>query len=202
MAQFTLTWDNTDVAANPNATGQVAAWSVAGQDNWDTSGFTPDPLTVNDKMAVSPNLADNIVYDFLVFANCSDGGGAVNDNGIQQAINFACLYPSFVTTQTASTITIDVTGLSITKARITLRKASDNSAVYGPTIVMKVVDTISVSVGGLTAGTNYYWQVELYAVANNVELKSDICSPYPITTDAAPVCAPVTSFTVSSIEIP
>lgn len=211
MAQFTLNWDNTAVLAHPNSTGQRASYrqkSVGGA--WITVGFTPtNDLPKTATTTDSPNsLLTNVVYEFKIESLCTVGGPTINDNGIREAIEFACITPVTGVTETTSTITLDVTGLDITKARFTLRKASDNTIVYGPTTVNRIGDSIMLQAVGLTGSTNYYWQVELYATVNLIEVISSqvnylgvVCSPYPITTDAPAICDPITSLSVSSIEI-
>jgi hypothetical protein len=201
MAQFNFNWL---VFPDPNSTGQRASYrqkSVGGA--WITAGFTP----ANDLSAVatstqSPVLLDNIVYEFKIENLCAVGGPTINDNGIIEALKFACIAP--VTSQDfeSADISIDVTGLDITKARFTLRLASNNNIVSGPTTVTRIGNSISHSVTGLADATNYYWQIELIATVNSIEVVSPaICSPYPFTTDADPTCDPVTALDVSSIEI-
>jgi hypothetical protein len=210
MAQFVLTWDNTAVLANSNATAQRALYrvkSVGGA--FSSTGFTPtNDLAKSATTSTSPVLSSNIVYEFKVQAICTENGPTDNDNGIVEKISFQCIVPDTEVTATTSNISIDVTGLDITKAKFTLKKSSDNSVVYTGTI-NRVGDSVSTTATGLTGSTNYYWQVELYATVNSIDVVSSggsflgaACGPYPITTSAPPVCNPVTSVDVSSIEIP
>jgi hypothetical protein len=89
-----------------------------------------------------------------------------------------------------------------------LRKALDNSIVGTPTIINKTGSSISFSSSFLDSNTNYYWQIELYSIVNNIEVVSSNSdyvgssfSPYPFKTDPPAICDPVTSLTVSSIEV-
>lgn len=208
--QFTLQWNNASVLANPNATAQTALYrqkSVGGA--FISVGFTPtNPLAKTVNTVDSPNtLLDNVVYEFKVQSVCTLNGPVDNDNGVREIIGFACITPTVTKGETQGTISLSVAGTDITKARVTLRRSSDNSQV-SQNIVNAVGNTISFTQTGLTAGTNYYWQVELYATINGVEvISSDSnylgspCSPYAFATDALAVCDPVTSLTVDSIEI-
>jgi len=209
MAQFTLEWDATQVITNPNATGQRVLYKEVGNSTWLDTGFTPaNPLPTTANTVQFPVPEDNIVYEFIVEASCSVNGPTGNDNGPQELISFACITPTITKTDIASTISLDVTDLDITKARLTLRTAAN--VLVGPAVVAnRVGSTISTTKTGLTGSTNYYWQVELYATVQNVEVKSSdqgylgmACSPYPFTTDAPPVCDPITAVTLTSVEIP
>lgn len=212
MAQFTLNWINTAVLASANATGQRASYrkkSVG--DPWITAGFSPaNDLTTADVTADSPNsLDENCVYEFKVECLCEEGGPTINDNGIEEGIVFECLVPNTSQSETGASISLDVTGLDITKGRFTLRLAADNSIVSAATIVNRIGDTITRTVTGLTSGTNYYWQFELYATVNALEVISSspsylgsVCSPYPFNTEESEVCDAVESLDVSSVEIP
>lgn len=208
--QFTLLWNNSSVLANPNATAQTALYrqkSVGGA--FISTGFTPsNPLAKSVNTVDSPNtLLDNVVYEFKVQAVCTLNGPSDNDNGVREIIGFACITPTLSQEETEATISLDVSGTDIVKARFTLRRSSDNTQV-AQSVVNAVGSTISLTETGLTAGTNYYWQVELYATINGVEVISSSsdylgspCSPYAFATDALAVCDPVTSLTVDSIEI-
>ena len=209
MAQISLNWDNTGVLSNTNVTGQKASYASRSAGAWVTIGFTPSNImakTVNS--ALSPNtLVDNVVYQFKVEAICTVGGPTINDNGIREIISFSCLSPTLTHDVYTGTISLDVTSTDITKARFTLKKASDNTIVFGPTIVSKTLFTITQTIAGLAPSTNYYWTVELYAIVNSVEVISSstdylgtVCSPYPFRTSDEPTCNPVTSGTISSIQ--
>lgn len=208
-SQFKLDWVSSFVSANPNSTGQRASYrrkSVGGA--FITTGFTPsNDLSTSANTVNSPSLLDNVVYEFKIEAICAVNGPTINDNGIQEILGFACIVPVLTKTETSVTITLDVTNTDITKARLTLRKSSDNSLVDLST-VNTVSNSITKTVTGLVADTNYYWQVELVAVLQGVEVYSSdsnylgsICSPYVVKTDASVVCSPVTSIVVTSIEI-
>jgi len=210
-AQFTLDWSSTNVQANPNATAQRAAYrykAVGG--SFITTGFTPaNDLAKTAITADSPSLDDNKVIEFEILTICTVSGPTTNDNGIQEAINFACITPALTNAETQSQIVITLTGLDITKARLTLKKASDNSIVLAPTIVNKVSNAVTYTKTGLVGSTNYYWEIELYATVQGVEVKSSdagylgiSCSPYAFTTSAPSVCAPVTAMDITSVEIP
>lgn len=212
MAQITLDWDNSNILDNPNIISQRASYRprTAGGP-FITVGFIPsNDMDKTVITADTPNtLSDNIVYEVKVEAICTVNGPTINDNGVQEFISFACLTPVLTKTSTTANITLNVSGLDITKARFTLRRASDNLIMTGPTVVARVGTTISLDKTGLVGSTGYYWQVELYATINSTEVISSsstylgtICSPYPFTTDAPPVCDPITAVTVTSIEIP
>lgn len=211
MAQFILTWDNTAVLASSNATAQRALYrqkSIGG--SFISAGFTPtNDLAKSAITTTTPVLSSNLVYEFKIQSICAQNGPTDNDNGIRELIAFACITPTVSQATTTATASLNVTGTDITKARFTLKKSSDNSIVYGPTIINRSVNTIATTATGLVGSTNYYWQIELYANINLVEIISSgsdfigtVCGPYTTTTDVPPVCNPVTSVTVTSVEIP
>lgn len=194
MGQFTLSWDNSDVAASPNATGQRVSYrqkSVGGA--WIDTGFNPNnDLGVNDNTAVSPTILNNVVYEFKVEALCASGGPTLNDNGIQEEIAFACIAPTIQNTDVTSQITLNLANTDITKVRFTLRKVSDNTVAHGPMDIVRIGNIVTTVAASLAPSTNYYWQVILFANINGGEVNSGqagyinaVCGPYVITTDAA-----------------
>jgi len=173
MGNINLNWDNSAVVANPNATEQNAKKrkkSVGGP--YDQIGFTPaNPMATSVNAAVSA-VTDNIIYEYLVDAICAVGGPIPNINGIQEGINFACFNPSLTSDNGSVSVSLNVTGLDITKARFYLYKASDDSLVGGPTVANRIGTTISTSFTGLLPSTNYYLKYEMYATVNAVEVVS------------------------------
>jgi len=210
MAQFTLVWIADQLITNVNAIGQTVSYrqkSVGG--SWLTAGFAPaNPLSNVVETVESPVLTDNIVYEFKVECNCTENGPTPNDNGIQEGINFACIAPTFELFPTQINVIVDVTGTDITKARFVMRRADNNNIVHGPNTVNRIGDTVELLHTVLTPATNYYVQIDLLATINTIEVISNAsnqlgtaCSPYPVATEAAPVCDPITALTVSSIEV-
>lgn len=210
MSQFTLIWNNSALLVSSNALTQTAEYRyrlVGGA--YISTGFSPtNPLAKAATTTDSPTLDDNKVIQFKIQTDCTTGGPSDNDNGLQEVINFIEIIPTITKTDTTANITIDATGTDITKARLTLRKASDNSIV-DQIIVNKVSNNIIRPITGLSYSTNYYWQVEFYANVNSIEVLSSapsyngvVFSPYPFTTNAPAVCDPVTSVTVTSVEVP
>jgi len=215
MAQFTLTWDNTDVIGNTNVTGQRASYQVHGGSSWTSTGFTPaNDLTTSAKTTDTPVLLDNVVYAFKVEAICTVGGLVPNDNGFPEGIAFACITPTLTVGQNSCLISIDVTGTSITAVRLTLIRSTDNAVLINKFRVNRVsgANTISFNKTGLTTdadGVPYYWQYELYAtimvngapievISSAPNYRNSMCSPYPFTTTALPQCDSVTGLTVSA----
>lgn len=209
MAEFTLIWKNTDLMTSTNSLSETALYrykSVGG--TYINAGFTPaNNLNTDVNTVDSPVLDNNRVVEFKISTNCTASGPTDNDNGVQEAMEFNAILPTITKTDSSSNITIDVTNTDINKARFTLRKSIDNSIV-SQVIVDKIGTSITLNKTGLDYNTNYYWQTELYSVLNNVEIKSSDMdyvgkpfSPYPFTTNNPPVCDPVTSLTVTSIEI-
>lgn len=197
MGVFTLNWDNTLLLANANSIAQRASYrrkDVGGA--WITGGFTPlnDMLkTVNT--ALSPNLLDNVLYEFRVQGICTVGGPTINTNGVKEQIGFACIVPSMSQTDVAATASINTTGLNITKVIFTLRRLSDNVIVGGPTTITVVGNLAQTTMTGLTDTTGYYWQIQLIAVVEGVEVVSSaieylgtVCGPYTFDTTAPPAC--------------
>lgn len=215
MSQFTLQWDNSSVLNNNNAIGQRASYrsrTVGG--DYIATGFSPNNDLAKSAITTdTPVLLDNVVYQFKVETLCTVNGPTINDNDIQEAISFNCISPNITVTTTHAEFNLDVTGTDIIKIRVVTRRASDSviidtsiSTRISNNVYYQVYDPLKVSTL-LTPGTNYYFQIELYALVNNVEVKSssvqflgETCSPYPFTTLTPPVCDPLTSITVTSIQ--
>ncbi len=165
MAQFTPTWFNNAVIISANALNQIISYrqkSVG--DPWITLGFTPaNPLPIWASSATSPILPDNKIFEFKVEAICTVGGPTINTNGIQEAIDFACIVPDLDTTNTTATITVDLTGTDITKVNFVLKKTSDNSIAMGATTVNRSGNSATISAPSLLPGTSYYWQTFYYS---------------------------------------
>lgn len=192
MAQFTLNWFAAPVMVNPNATGQRAVYrqkSIGGA--FLSTGFTPaNDLPKTQQSVTSPVLANNIIWEFKVQALCTDGGPTDNDNGIIEALKFFCIVPTVVFGAEDSTISINKTGLDITKARFVCKLQSNNAIVFGPVTSVPVGNGISATATGLDPNEDYYWEYELYSTVNGVEIISSAsgqlnasCGPYNFTTD-------------------
>lgn len=206
-AQFNLTWDNTDVNASSNSLHQRASYrqkSVGG--SFITTGFTPaNDMAKTVNAATTPStLLFNAVYEFKVENLCTVGGPTINDNGVREAIQFSCINPTTDQDHDSASISVNLTGLDITKVKFTLKKASDNTIVAS-SLVVKSGTSVAYNATGLTPTTNYYWQIELYANVNSVEVISSQaayldqpCSPYPFTTEANPTCAPITAALITA----
>ena len=193
MAQFTLNWFAAPVMVNPNATGQRAVYrqkSIGG--SFLTTGFTPaNDLPKTQESVTSPVLANNIIWEFKVQALCTEGGPIDNDNGIIEALKFFCIVPTVTFGAEDSTISINKTGLDITKARFVCKLQSNNAIVFGPVTANPVGNGISATATGLDANEDYYWEYELYSTVNGIEIISsasgqlnDTCGPYNFTTEA------------------
>lgn len=197
MGVFTLNWDNAAVLISANAIGQRAGYrrkDVGG--SWITAGFTPaNDLLKTAITALSPDLLVNVVYEFRVQGICTTGGPTINTNGVQEQIGFECITPTTSQSDIAATASINTTGLNITKVRFTLRKTSDNSIVSAATTVTVVSNLAQRTATGLTASTSYYWQIELIAVIDGIEVFSSagaylggVCGPYTVVTTAPAAC--------------
>lgn len=209
MAQFELNWFNAAVLISPNAISQRALYrqkSVGGA--FISTGFTPaNDLPKTASQTLSPDLAENVIWEFKVQAICTEGGPTDNDNGIIELLEFECLTPILSQDVDSATITLNVLGLDITKARFTLHFASDNTVADGPTTVNKVGNSISYTATGIDPGTDYYWEIELYSTVGGVEIVSSsldqlgfACQSDVFSTDED-ICAPCTDLDVSSIEL-
>lgn len=173
MATLYLSWDNALILAEPNVTAQRAYQrlrSVGGA--YSTAGFDP----AND-FAPAVNTAEftaaivNRAYEIKVAAICTTGGPTDNSNGVIEQIAFGCVEPEFEATGTTIDVQINIPDTDITKARLVLKKQSDNSVVSTVT-VNKVADAIDHEFSGLTGNTGYYLEVEFYATVGGVEVIS------------------------------
>lgn len=184
--QFTLTWDSSKVVFSSNATAQTALYrrkSVGGA--YISAGFTPaNNMAKTVEAALSPVLLDNVIYEFKVQTICTVHGPTNDRNGIQEAINIACILPVVTHTSSQTTITIDVTNTDITKARFVLRKVSDDTIASPSVVVTRIGNSIASTAIGLIAATSYYWQINLYSTVNGIEVIGTTCSPYNVTTSA------------------
>jgi hypothetical protein len=210
MAQFTLNWDNTPILTSGNVLNQTASYrekSLGG--SYITTGFTPSNTLSKTVTSVdSPILEDNKIYQFKIESNCTVNGPTINQNGVQEGIVFSCLIPTVTKTSTSSQIVLNVANTDITKARFTLRKTSDSSIVLADTVVNRVGTTITCSKSsGLLASTIYYWQYDLYATINGVEVISSTnsyigskCSPYSFLTEESEVlCSTIDSVVATNL---
>jgi hypothetical protein len=196
MSQFKLDWFSAPAMVNPNAIGQRALYrqrSLGG--SFISTGFTPANNLLKTTQSVnSPILAANKIWEFKVQTLCTTGGPVDNDNGIQESLEFACINPTIIWTDTTSMISLNILGLDITKARFTLRLTGDNSIVFGPVTTLPVGNGIAATATGLEPQTSYYWQYELYSTVNGTEIISSssdqlgtVCGPYTFSTDESPV---------------
>jgi hypothetical protein len=209
LALFNLNWFNAAVLVNPNSVSQRVSYrqkSVGGV--FSTTGFTPaNDLPKTASSATSPVLAENKIWQFRVQCICTVGGPTSNDNGDIEGFKFICITPTLSQTTTTATITLNVLGLDITKARFTLHLESDDSVVSGPTVVNVAANSITYTATGLTPGTTYYWETELYTTLNGVEiissdadqLNTSCMSIDFLTTED--ICVPCTAITATAIEV-
>lgn len=199
MALLTLNWDNTLVLASANATGQRASKrikSVGGA--FSTLGFNPANDLLKTAVTTDATVDANKVYEFMIQAICISGGPTMNTNGLQEGIVFQCIEPSFDETNTTIDVVVNLAGLDITKIRVRLKKQSDDSLV-GTVTANKIGTIATASFSGLTASTDYYVEIELYATVNGVEVISsaaeylnEVCGGnidgYQVSTTANPSC--------------
>jgi hypothetical protein len=208
MAQFNLTWFNTAVIINPNATGQRVSHrqkSVGGA--FTTAGYTPaNDLPKTASAAQSPALTDNVVWEFKVEALCTVGGPTINDNGLQEGLKFACLVPTLSWDTEEATISLNVANTDITQATFVLHLAADDSVVSGPTTVARTGTVITHTVTGLDPDTEYYWEFIEYAIVDGSQIASNdagqlgaSCESVNFTTDED-TCAPITDITAEATE--
>lgn len=221
-----LSWDNTAILAEANVIAQRAYYrikTVGGA--FLSTGFSPanDLSTAITFTELTP-VVQNKVYEFKVIAICTAGGPTDNSNGIIEQIAFACIEPVFTNVTTSVIdVVINIPTTDITKARLRLKKQSDNSVVSTAT-VNKIANAITHSFTGLDDNTGYYLEVEFYAVVGGIEVISSsvsylgaVCggnvSGYQATTDAIPVyyqyeavsydcgtCTPAGTFIVESLN--
>lgn len=200
MATINMTWDNTAVNASPNAIGQRVSKrlkSVGGA--YDTVGFNPaNDMAKTENAAEANTVTANRTYEFKVEALCTVGGPTINSNGVQEGIAFACVNPVFTPTHNSVQVVLNLATTDITKARIVLKKQSDDSTVATQT-QNKVGTTVTANFAALDPSTDYYVTVELYATINGVEVISSsanylnaVCggnvANYQVSTSAAPAC--------------
>lgn len=196
MASSILTWDNTNVLANPNVSRQRVSKRVKTVGGpFLITGFTPAndlPKSVN---TVDADVTANKVYEFKVEAICTFGGPTANDNGIIEGIAFGCIVPSFTQTINTGQVVVNLIDTDITKVRFILRKLSDNSLVANQT-VSRVGDSVTANFSGLAPNTGYWVEYDLYAMVNGIEVSYEVQNPeaelcghdttYNFTTNSSP----------------
>jgi hypothetical protein len=209
MAQFNLTWFNTAVIINPNATGQrVSHRGKTAGGAFSTAGYTPaNDLPKTASASQSPVLANNVVWEFKVECLCEEGGPTLNDNGLQEGLKFACLEPVISNIdEDSATVALNVLNTDITSATFILHLTADDSVIAGPTTVARVGNSITWNVTGLASGTEYYVETILYAIVNGSQIQSNDANQLNascISDDfqtALGVCAPVTDLDATVIE--
>lgn len=208
MSVKILSWDNTAVLANVNATGQRASKRVKAIGGaFQTSGFSPANDLLKTAVTTDATVIDNRVYEFKIEALCGIGGPVINNNGVKEGIIFACIAPSFSSDNSSVTAVINCLNTDITKARVILKKQSDNSVV-GTLTVNNVANACTALFSGLDASTNYYVTVELYSLVDGVEVISSdaaylnaVCggniAGYQVSTNASPACPAPASLVIS-----
>lgn len=173
MAIFHCSWDNTTIANNSNVIYQRLSWrekSVGGAFNTTSIIPTNDlDKTVSSVDFVSASY--NKVYEFILEVFCSLGGSTQNSNGIVEKISFDCITPTLSPDTSLINFSLNVINTDITKARIVLKLQSDNTVITTQT-VNRVGNLIDYAFNGLTSSTGYYFEVELYATVNGVEVVS------------------------------
>lgn len=174
MAIFHCSWDNTTIANNSNVIYQRLSWrekSVGGAFNTTSIIPTNDlDKTVSSVDFVSASY--NKVYEFILEVFCSLGGSTQNSNGIVEKISFGCILPQTVgILDTTASLNFNLSNTDITKIRLVLKLQSNNSIVSSATI-SRSGDTLSHTFTGLTPSTDYYFELEFYAVVNGVEVIS------------------------------
>jgi hypothetical protein len=208
MPQFVLNWYAAPVMVNPNSIGQRAVYrqkAVGG--SFISTGFTPaNDLTIVAQTITSPNLSANKIWEFKIQALCTQGGPVDNNNGIQEALKFACITPTLSSTISTATIQLNISGLDITKAVFSLHLVSDNTIVYGPVTATPSGSIIQTQATGIDDDTDYYWTYALKSTVGGVEISStdsnqlnQECQSINFHTPPD-VCLPVTATTAVAAE--
>jgi len=170
MANFTLNWTPN---INGNIISQQAEYrkkSVGG--GYITIGFTPsNPMSISETSAIITGLDNNVVYEFRIGNNCSEGG-LVYDGIIKEGLKFGCVAPTEI--HTPSSIQASVSGLpvDITKVVFRLYDSAGTSLLSGPTTVNTASGSATNNFTGLTSSTTYRVRVELVAIVGGVEVTS------------------------------
>lgn len=194
-SQFTFNW-----TPAPDAVSQLAKWRVKNVDiGWHIEFVTPaNPLgpSIDEAVLYTDDndfrIKENTIYQFQVDSFCTESTELPfnsNTNGIVEKISLLDRFDENygIGSQSITNITTTSAKLSLnfnghpflTKIRIRTKKVSDSTLVSDNTYdvlqyispsVTNGIQTFTVS--GLTANTNYYWELEFYSVVNGVEVKS------------------------------
>lgn len=207
MGIIKFKWNNAAILASINTTGQRASKRIKAIGGaYDATGFTPANDMAKAIDAAQVTVLSNRVYEVIVEALCISGGPTPNDNGPIEAIDFACILPSFDPTHNAIDVVLDLTDTDISKIRVKLRKQLDNTLV-GTFTASRVSNAATATFTGLTASTAYWVEIEFYAVVNGVEVISSdafylgsVCgtniTAYQVATTAPPACPAPTDLEV------
>lgn len=172
MALIHLSWDNS-ILTTPNELAYRASKRVKTVGGaFSTAGFSPANDMSLSIGATDATVTANKVYEFKLEMICASGGPTISPNGIQEWIAFSCLAVDLTSDDSHVSAHINVFGTDITKARLTLKRASDNTIVGGPVIVNNVADAIDHTFSGLASNTAYYIEIEYYATVNGGDVIS------------------------------
>jgi len=217
--KFNLSWNNTSIQGNANVVSQEAGYQSKLVPGWITTGFTnyANPIPVAQHTSTSPDLNDNIIYQFRVNSLCSTGGPMPNIGGVVEAIHFACIVASTVMSGISATCTINLANTSITKVRFSLKEmlgstpSPSDPVKLSPTVVARdtTANTATVTVNNLEYTKKYYWETELYSTIRNNSVDTEVISSSPaylgvrcidqFTMPAPPSCAAVTALIVEVV---
>lgn len=174
MAIFNCSWDNTTIYNNSNVNFQRLSWrekSIGGLFN--TTSIVPAndlDRTINSVDFISASY--NKIYEFILEVFCSSGGSTQNSNGIVEKIAFDCILPQSIgILDTTATLNFNLSNTDITKIRLTLKLQSNGNVVSSVT-VNRSGNFLNHTFTGLTPNTGYYFELELYANVNEIEVIS------------------------------
>lgn len=213
MGIVKLKWNNLAVQNSLSATGQRISKRLKSEGgSYDTLNFSPANDLAKTVSAATATVLDNKIYQFIVQSLCTFGGPVGNDNGPVEGIGFGCILPVVQSTHSSVSVTVNVANTDIQKARIKIRTVNNFTQV-GLLIVARSNDLLVANFTGLEAATNYFVEVEFYAVINGVEIISSnenflntVCggniTGYKVTTGNPPSCPIPIGLQIQSLAAP
>lgn len=214
MAIITLNWTPGTGASNGQRASAIAKVNE-NTGNYMTTGFNPQNTLAAGASSTNFSTSNtNIVYKFKVENLCTNGSIIPNTNGLQEEIVFACIPPSFKSTDTTDTtytarilkgaytqvdgINYPNTISSISNIEYTLYDGVTikEGPVAGTLTGTGSSEAFVYTFQNLTPGHTYTLKYVLKAFVNNLEIRSDnsthlgVACTYSVTTTgiAGPSC--------------
>lgn len=178
-----LTWS---LDSNSNNQNQTVQYKLNTSSSW-TTASSVGPITT---MYSISGLTSNVVYNFQVINNCSQGGPSPSTP--VNAIQFTCPVVSLSTTSSTLTYSFPNLGGSIDTYLITLLDSTGINIIQTKTATLPFSNIVTDTFNGLNGNTSYQVQVTVQSGVYN-----KVCPAQTTTTTNIPACPSVSNFTAT-----